>query len=96
MEKLSPMNGNLLLKAVENDQQTYGNIVLPDIGKEKPELAEVVEVSDTYNWHANQAVKSNFSVGEKVLIPKVGAIKVTFDGEDYLICKETEILAKIK
>lgn len=96
MNKLSPMNGNVVLKTEENDEQSYGNIVLPDIGHEKPQMAKVVATSETFNWHTGKQVPSSLKVGDTVLIPKVGAIKVTFNGDDYLMCKETEILATIK
>ena len=51
MSKLTPLNGHVILKPIEEQEQTYGNIVIPDMGKERPEIGEVVEVSDTYNCH---------------------------------------------
>jgi chaperonin GroES len=93
MSKLKPINGIAVLKWIEEDEMTYGNIVIPDMGKEKPEVGEVVAFSDTYNWHHGQYVPSNLVKGQKVLIPKMGSMKVTVDGEDYILIKETEILA---
>ena len=95
MSKLSPMNGNVILKPIDSQEETFGNIIIPDLGKERPEMAEVVAVSDTYNWHNGEYVSSKIQPGENVLIPKMGAVKVTIDGEDYYICKETEILSKV-
>ena len=95
MSKLSPLNGYVVLKPVEEGESTYGNIVLPDLGKEKPEMGEVVETSATYNWHRGDYVASALEVGDKVLIPKLGAMKITVEGEDYYITKETEVLAKL-
>jgi chaperonin GroES len=96
MSKLHPVNGHVILKPVEEGETTYGNIVLPDLGKEKPEMGEVVATSSTFNWHTGQDVLSKLSVGDKVLIPKLGAMKITVEGEDYYITKETEVLAKVK
>ena len=93
MSKLIPKNGNVVLKPIEEQEQTYGNIVIPDMGKERPEIGEVITVSDTYNWHTGTFVKSTLGLGQRVLIPKMGSIKITVDGEDYFITKETEILA---
>lgn len=91
---LQPMNGHVILKPVEEGESTYGNIVLPDLGKEKPEMGEVVATSDTYNWHTGAYYPTHLKVGDKVLIPKLGAMKITVEGEDYYITKETEVLAK--
>ena len=95
MSKLHPVNGHVILKPVEEGETTYGNIVLPDLGKEKPEMGEVVATSSTFNWHTGQDVLSKLSVGDKVLSPKLGAMKITVEGEDYYITKETEVLAKV-
>ena len=93
MNKLQPTNDRILIKPIDEGEQTYGSIVIPDMGKEKPEVGEVVAFSDTYNWHHGQYVPSNLVKGQKVLIPKMGSMKVTVDGEDYILIKETEILA---
>jgi chaperonin GroES len=93
MSKLKPLNGFLILKPVEEQEQTYGNIVIPDLGKERPEMGEVVATSETYNWHTGEFVKSVVEVGQNVLIPKMGSMKITIEGEDYFIAKDTEILA---
>jgi chaperonin GroES len=93
MSKLIPQNGNVILKPVEEQEQTYGNIVIPDMGKDRPEIGEVVAASDTYNWNTATYHVSKLTPGQKVLIPKMGTVKITVDGEDYFITKETEILA---
>ena len=94
-QKLQPMNGFLVLKPIEEQEQTYGNIVLPDLGKERPEMGEVVAVSKTYNWHTDTQVESNLQVGQRVLIPKMGSMKITIEGEDYFLTKDTDVLAVV-
>ena len=93
MSKLTPLNGHVILKPIDEQEQTYGNIVIPDMGKERPEIGEVVETSDTYHWNTGKLYPTHLQVGQKVLVPKLGASKITIDGEDYYITKETEILA---
>lgn len=95
MSKLQPMNGNVILKPIESQEETFGNIIIPDLGKERPEMAEVVATSPTFNWHTGDNKQSHLAPGDKVLIPKMGAMKITIEGEDYFICKETEILSTI-
>jgi len=96
MSKLNPKNGFTILKPVEEQEQTYGNIVIPDLGKERPEMGEVIAVSQTYNWHRGEYVDSQFQVGQKVLIPKMGTMKISVGGEDYFITKDTEILSVVE
>ena len=95
-QQLIPKNGNVILKPVESQDLTYGSIIIPDLGKETPELAEVIASSSTYNWHIGQLVPSEFQPGDLVLIPKIGVLKTTIAGEDFFICKATEILSSIK
>lgn len=95
MSKLSPAYGNIVLKPIENEQETFGNIIIPDLGKERPEMAEVVATNKIYNWNTGEYVNSQFEIGDKVLIPKLGGIKITVEGEDYFICKEGDILSKV-
>ena len=93
MSNIKPLNGIIVLKKLEEAEQTYGQIVIPDMGKEKPEMGIVVEVSDTYNWHQGSYYKTKVKVGDKVVIPKMGSMVISNEGEDYILIKETEILA---
>lgn len=93
--KLKPVNGIIVLKKVEEEEQTYGNIIIPDLGKERPELGIVVAVSSTYNWHSGLEKPSELEVGQTVVIPKMGSMVVSVDNEDYTLVKETDVLAII-
>lgn len=93
---IKPMNGYVVLRPVETSEEMVGNIILPDMGKERPETGEVIAVSGTYNYHKGEEIPSNLSVGDIVLIPKMGTTKISFAGEDYFITKETEVLAVLK
>ena len=94
-KKITPINGYVVLKPVEESEQTFGNIVIPDLGKERPEMGRVVASSDTYNYHTDSEVQSSLNVDDLVLIPKLGSQRIVIDGDDYYICKETDILAII-
>jgi chaperonin GroES len=93
---LEAVNGNVVLKKIEEEEQMYGQIVIPDLGKERPEMGEVVGVSKTFNWQTGEYKPSMLEIGQKILIPKMGAMTVSYDGEDYMIVKETDVLAIIK
>lgn len=93
MSKLTPLNGFIILKPIEEQEQLAGNIIIPDLGKEKPEIGEVVAVSPTYNYHSDTEVESKLKIGDTALIPKMGSQRLVVEGEEYYITKETDILA---
>jgi chaperonin GroES len=96
MKRITPLNGFIVLKPIETEEETFGNIIIPDLGKERPEMGEVVATSDVYNYHTDKLVVSTLEVGEIALIPKLGSQRIVIDGEDYYICKETDIFAVIE
>lgn len=95
MSKLNPLNGYIAIKPIEAEEEMYGNIVIPDLGKERPEMGEVVATSETYNFNSDKFVRSQLNVGDKVLIPKLGSVRITVDGDEYFITKEQDIYSKI-
>jgi len=96
MSRLDPLNGFIILKPIEEQEQLSGNIIIPDLGKEKPEIGEVVATSPTYNYNSDIEVVSKLQIGDKVLIPKLGSQRLVVEGEEFYITKETDILAIIK
>ena len=96
MSKLKPKNGYLVLRPIEEDETMYGNIIIPDLGKERPEMGKVVASSNVYNYNTDKLVISTLEEGEIVLIPKLGSQRIVVDGEDYYICKESDIFAVIE
>jgi len=95
MSKLNPLNGYVVIKPIEEEETMYGNIVIPDLGKERPEMGEVVATSATYNYNSDKFVESQLKVGDKVLIPKLGSVRITVESEEYYITKEQDIYSKI-
>jgi chaperonin GroES len=95
-KKLTPLNGFIILKPIETEEETFGNIIIPDLGKERPEMGEVVATSDVYNYNTDKLVISTLEEGDVVLIPKLGSQRIVLEGQDYFICKESDILAIIE
>jgi len=96
MRTIKPVNGHIVLKQVEESDQMVGNIFLPDLGKEKSLIAEVVDVSFTFNYHQNTYKSTEVEVGDLVLVPRMGSQVLSVDGEDYIVCKETDIIGIVK
>jgi chaperonin GroES len=93
MSKLKPVHGHVVLKPIEEEELMAGNIVIPDMGKEKPEMAEVIAISPIFNFNTDNEVPLFIKVGDKVLIPKMGVQTVTLEGEDYYITQQNSIIA---
>ena len=96
MSKLRPVNGNVIIRPIEEEEQMSGNIIIPDMGKERPEMGEIVAISKIYNFNKGEYVPTIIEIGMKVLIPKMGAQSVTIDGEEYYIIAQSSILSIIE
>lgn len=96
MNKLSPLNGHVVIVPLEEIEETVGNIIIPDLGKERPEMGEVVEVSKVFNYHSHEYVDNEVGKGDIVLIPKMASQRLVVEGQEYYIVKQTDILAIVK
>ena len=74
----------------------YGNILIPDMGKEKPLMGEIVAVGKGRTTETGAFVETQLEVGQTVVFPAFGGIKLTVDGEEYVVCRETELIAVIE
>lgn len=97
MKQLIPTNDRILLKPIEEGEQKYGNIVVPDMGKERPELGEVLAIGPgRMTEHGQLMTVRTCKVGDIVMVPKIGTLRVDFEGQEYYIAQDREILAVIK
>ncbi len=96
MSKLKPVNGNVILRPIEEEEQMAGNIIIPDMGKERPEMGEIIAISEVYNFNKGEYVPSILKVGMKVLIPKMGAQSITIEGEEYFITAQSSVLSIVE
>jgi len=93
---LIPQNDRVLVKPIDDGEQMYGNIVIPDMGKEKPEMGEVVAVGPGRKSEFGQYIGVNAKVGDIVLVPKIGTLRIDFEGDEFYIVQDKEILATVK
>ena len=96
MRKLTPFNDRVIVRPIEEDEQLYGNMIVPDMGKERPEMGEVVSAGPGRMSEFGKHIPVKARVGSIVLIPKIGTIRVELDGEEYYIVQDREILATIE
>lgn len=93
---LIPQNDRVLIKPIETDEEMYGNIIIPDMGKEKPEMGEVVAVGPGRQSEFGHFIRVNAKVGDIVLVPKIGSLRIDFEDQEYYVTADREILATIK
>jgi chaperonin GroES len=92
---VKPMEDRVLLKPTEAEQKTSGGIIIPDNAKEKPQKGEVVAVGPGKTNDKGQKIEMTLKKGDKVLYGKYSGSEITIDGKDYLIVRESDVLAVI-
>jgi chaperonin GroES len=93
--KLKPLGDRLIVRALEEEETTASGIVLPDTAKEKPQKGKVLAVGDGRVDDDGKRIPLDVSEGDEVLYSKYGGTEVTVEGEDLLVLRESDILAKI-
>lgn len=92
---LKPLADRVILKVMESEEKTKTGIYLPDTAKEKPQQGKVVAVGPG-RVEDGKTIPMSVSVGDVVLFAKYAGTEVKVDGEEYLIVKESDILAIVK
>jgi chaperonin GroES len=93
--KLKPLGDRLLVRPVEEEETTASGIVLPDTAKEKPQKGKVLAVGDG-KMDDGERIPLDVSEGDEVLYSKYGGTDITVDGEDLLVLRESDVLAKVE
>ena len=85
---IKPLADRVLIKMVESEETTKSGIILSSGSKEKPQIAEVIAVGP-----GTEDIKMNVKVGDKVIINKYSGTEVKYEGTEYTIVKQEDILA---
>ena len=86
----------VIVKPVEQNEEMYGSIVVPDMGKDKNEHGIAVSVGPGQHTHLGHFIESFIKVGDEVVLPTQGFTKVEHNGEEYYVGPENSILARVK
>lgn len=86
----------VIVKPIELEETMYGNIVVPDLGNEKNQTGEVVSVGPGHHSATGVMIETVLKPGDVVVLPTMTFTKFEYKGEEYLIGRENDILAKIK
>jgi chaperonin GroES len=93
---LKPLGDRLIVRVVDEEETTASGIVLPDTAKEKPQRGKVVAVGDgKWDDEGDKRIPLDVSEGDEVLYSKYGGTEVEVEGEDLLVLRESDVLAKV-
>ena len=92
---IKPLADRVLIKMKEGEETTKSGIILSAASKEKPQIAEVIAVGPGGNVEGNN-IEMHVKAGDKVIVSKYAGTEVKYEGEEYLIVKQADILAIIE
>lgn len=92
---IKPLQDRVVIKMIENEETTKSGIILSSGAKEKPQIAEIIEVGPGLEVEG-KIIKMNVKKGDKVIVSKYAGTEVKYDGNDYIIVKQDDILAIIE
>lgn len=92
---IKPLGDRVVIRVLEQEEKTASGIFLPDTAKEKPSQGEVIAVGTGKLQDNGMRTPLEVSVGDKIIFSKYAGTEVKYDGVDYLIVSERDILATI-
>ncbi len=93
---LKPLGDRLIVQAIDEEETTASGIVLPDTAKEKPQRGKVLAVGEgKWDEDGEKRIPLDVTEGDEVLYSKYGGTEVQVEGEDLLVLRESDVLAKV-
>jgi chaperonin GroES len=95
--KLKPLGDRVIVQATEEEETTASGIVLPDTAKEKPQKGKVVAAGEgKWDEDGEKRIPLDVGEGDEILYSKYGGTEITVDGEELLVLRESDVLAKVQ
>jgi len=95
MKKLQAIYNAVIVKPYEVEEQTHGNIIIPDLGNEKNKLAQVISTGPGYYSATGAWIETQLKEGDIIILPTMGFSKLEYQGEEYWIGPENQVLGKL-
>ncbi len=93
--KIRPLFDRVVIKSIDSEETTKSGIVLPGAAKEKPQMAEVVAIGPGGNVDGKE-ISMQVKVGDKVIYSKYAGNEVKLDGTEYIVIRQSDILAVVE
>jgi chaperonin GroES len=94
-DKIQPLADRVVVRPLEDSEEMRGGLYIPDTAKEKPQQGEIIAVGPGKLSEEGARLEPDVEVGQKILYGKYSGTDVTVDGNEYLILRESDILAII-
>jgi chaperonin GroES len=91
--KIKPLEDRVVVRAQEAEEVSNGGIILPDTAKEKPQQGQIVATGPGKTSDSGSLIKLTVKKGDSILYGKYSGTEITVDGKEYLIMRESDILA---
>ena len=92
---LKPLGDRLIVEVLEEEEQTFSGIVLPDTAKEKPQRGKVLAVGPGSRDDNGKFVAMDLAEGDEIVFSKYGGTEIRVGTDEYLILRESDVLAKV-
>ena len=92
MASIKPLQDRIIVKRFQSEEKTASGIIIPDSAKEKPMEGEVIAVGPGRTYDNGNKMQMTVKAGDKVLFAKYAGTEIKFDGEEFLIMREDDIL----
>ena len=93
--KLEALFNAVIVKPLEAEETNYGSIIVPDMGNEKNQTGEIISVGPGQKTLMGEFIPTISKVGDVVVLPTQGFTKLPYEGEEYMVGPENQMLAKI-
>jgi chaperonin GroES len=93
--KLKPLADRVVIKPNTAEEKTKGGIIIPDTAKERPVVGEIVAVGPGRKGDDGKLIPVEVKLGDKVMYGKYSATEITVEGQEYLVMRETDIIAVV-
>jgi len=95
--KLKPLGDRLIVRPIQEEEKTPSGIVLPDTAKEKPQRGKVLAVGEgRWDEDGERRIPLDIAEGDEILYSKYGGTEIKVDGEELLVLRESDVLAKVE
>ena len=92
---LKPLGDRIVIELIEAEEKTSSGIVLPDSAKEKPQEGKVIAAGTGRVLESGERIDLEVKEGDRIIFSKYSGTEVKFEGNEYLILRESDILAII-
>jgi chaperonin GroES len=94
--KYEALFDSVIIEVIETEEEVYGQIIVPDLGKEKNLRGRVVAVGKGSYTVTGNFLETVIQVGDEVILPSMGFTKIEVEGKEYLVGNEKQIIAKLR